>query len=176
MCEQLCAEPGIQAIAFSGGFEIYDDNLPQRIEEISLMALRLYLHEPALTTLHAVTACQALVDISQRAMADSASRKALVHLWQHYWIWLTGLYLEKGFPATLPTIDPSITEEIKSHNWTSLAASARQIPEVHLIKMVFTCKWLFENVEANDFYKLAVIKILKERNAHPRSRYGLNVE
>ena len=44
-----------------------------------------------------------------------------------------------------------------------------------LIKMVFSCKWLFENVEANELYKLAAVKILKERNAHPRNSYGLSV-
>ncbi len=176
ICEQLCAEPDVQAIAFGGGFTINDNNLQQCIQHISLMALRLYLNEPALTTLHGVTACQALADISLRAMNVVESRAGLVQLWRHYWVWLTGLYLEKGAPASLPTIDPLITGEINGHDWSNLAAGARQIPEVHLIKMVFSCKWLYENIEPNDMYKLAAVKILIERNAHPRSRYGLSAE
>ncbi len=104
-----------------------------------------------------------------------ATVEKLVILWQYYWVWLTGLYLEKGFPAQLPTIDPAIKDEVRHSEWSTLAANARQIPEVHLIKMVFSCKWLFENVEANDLYKLAAVKILKERTAHPRNSYGLSV-
>lgn len=174
ICEQFCAEPGIQAMAFSAGFSINVKNLQRRIQQISSIALRLYLQQPGLTTLHGVTACQALADISQRAAEYPAAVEKLVILWQHYWVWLTGLYLEKGFPARLPTIDPAIRDEIRRSEWSTLAADARQIPEVHLVKMVFSCKWLFENVEGNELYKLAVIKILKERNAHPRSSYGLS--
>jgi hypothetical protein len=173
ICEQFCAEPDIQAMAFSASFSINVENLQQRIQQISLVALRLYLQQPALTTLHGVTACQALADISQRAAAYPATVEKLVILWQYYWVWLTGLYLEKGFPAQLPTIEPAISDEVRHSEWSTLAANARQIPEVHLIKMVFSCKWLFENVEANDLYKLAAVKILKERNAHPRNSYGL---
>jgi len=173
ICEQLCGEPSIQALAFNQGMAINKENLMARVAQISLCALRLYLHQPALTTLHGVTACQALADITLRCQFNSENSKEMVALWQHYWVWLTGLYIEKGYPKDLPRIDPSMETEIASQDWQALALAARQLPEVHLIKMVYTCKWLFENIEQDIHYKLAVVKILKERNAHPRTRYGL---
>ncbi|MEH6579331.1 MAG: questin oxidase family protein [Amphritea sp.] len=173
ICEQFCSEPDIQAVAFSNGFDINDENLESRIQEICQCALRLYLFEPALTTLHAVTAAQALADLTLRCTSVSNSREVFIDLWRRYWVWLTGLYLEKGHPAQLPEIDPAVETEIDKADWQDLAALARKIPEVHLIKMVFSCKWLHENVEDSHYYKLAVINILREQNAHPDSSYGL---
>jgi len=173
ICEQLCSEPAIQALAFENGLDINPENLMQSVTQISMCALRLYLHQPALTTLHAVTACQALADITKRCLKDNTDSNQLVALWQCYWVWLTGLFIEKGYPKELPKIDTDLEPEITSRDWQSLAISARNIPEVHLIKMVYSCKWLFENIEQSVYYKLAAVKILKERNAHPRSPYGL---
>jgi hypothetical protein len=51
-------------LTFSHGFVTNEQNLINKIVEISQMAIRLYLAEPALTTLHAVTACQALEDLN----------------------------------------------------------------------------------------------------------------
>lgn len=173
ICELLCSEPAIQSLVFKNGLHITHENLMQSVTEISMCALRLYLHQPALTTLHGVTACQALADITKRCLEEQTDTKPLIALWQHYWMWLSGLYIEKGYPKNLPTIDANLEPEIASTDWQSLAIEARNIPEVHLIKMVYSCKWLFENIEQSVYYKLAVVKILKERNAHPRSAYGL---
>ncbi|MEH6347577.1 MAG: questin oxidase family protein [Bermanella sp.] len=173
ICEQLCSEPAIQTLAFENGLNINPENLLQSVAEISMCALRLYLHQPALTTLHAVTACQALADITKRCLEEHTDSKQLIALWQCYWMWLSGLYIEKGYPKDLPKIDTKLETEIASQEWKNLAIAARGIPEVHLIKMVYSCKWLFENIEQSVYYKLAVVKILKERNAHPRSPYGL---
>ena len=173
ICEQLCREPAIQSLVFENDLDINHENLMQSVAEVSMCALRLYFHQPALTTLHAVTSCQALADITKRCLAEQTDSKQLIALWQHYWIWLTGLYIEKGYPKNLPKIDANLETEIALKDWQSLAISARNIPEVHLIKMVYSCKWFFENIEQSVYYKLAVVKILKERNAHPRSPYGL---
>lgn len=173
ICEQLLSEPAIQSLAFENGVDINPENLMQSVADISMCALRLYLHQPALTTLHAVTACQALADITKRCLEDQDDSNQLVALWQYYWVWLTGLFIEKGYPKSLPKIDANLEPEIAAQDWQSLAIEARGIPEVHLIKMVYSCKWLFENIEQNIYYKLAVVKILKERNTHPRSPYGL---
>ncbi len=72
---------------FSANFSIDVENLQQRIQEISLVALRLYLQQPALTTLHGVTACQALADISQRAAAYPATVED----------WVDGVYLRATY-------------------------------------------------------------------------------
>ncbi|MFT5755545.1 MAG: hypothetical protein ACI9LM_000254 [Alteromonadaceae bacterium] len=164
ICEQLCGESTIQQLAFSHGFMINEQNLKNKIAEISQMAIRLYLAEPALTTLHAVTACQALADLTLRFGTDKKSSKTYSKLWSLYWIWLTGLYLEKGFPADLPCVKDN---KISFDSWEIIAKNARNIPEVHLIKMVYSCKWLYENIEHNELYRVAAMNILKEQNAHP---------
>jgi hypothetical protein len=173
ICESLCAESAIQDAAFSDNFEITVENLELRIQEICQCALRLYLFEPALTTLHAVTGCQALADLTMRCGELRESRAVFVDLWRRFWVWLTGLFLEKGHPQSLPEVDPLLEREIKDTDWERLAAQARRIPEVHSIKMVFSCKWLFENVEASTYYTVAVINILESRNAHSRITYGV---
>ncbi len=58
-------------------------------------------------------------------------------LWRLYWTWLTGLYLEKGFPKSLPIVDGS-SDSFDA--WEVIAEKARNISEVHLIKMVYSCK------------------------------------
>ena len=171
--ERLCAHPALQTDALDDGFDINHENLELRMEQISLSALRLYLFEPALTTLHAVTAVQALVDLTSRSQADSASQAVFVQLWRRYWIWLTALYLEKGAPLQLPDIDPAVQQEVDDADWQALAAQARQIPEVHLIKMVYSCKWLYEQVDSHPLYKLAAMNLVAQGNAHPRYTHGL---
>lgn len=171
--ERLCAQPGLQTATLFSGFEINNENLDVSMEQISLSALRLYLFEPALTTLHAVTSVQALVDLTIRGEADSSSQAVYVQLWRRYWIWLTALYVEKGAPLQLPEIDPAVQPEIDDTDWQLLAEQARQYTEVHLIKMVYSCKWLYEKVDSSPFYKLAAMNIIKQGNAHPRSVYGL---
>lgn len=164
VCEKLCGESSIQALAFSQGFFINEQNLLSKITEISELAIRLYLAEPALTTLHAVTACQALADLTLRFGLGRKNAKAYSHLWSIYWIWLTGLYLEKGFPSALPSV---IDNYNSFDNWESLAEKACNTPEVHLVKMVYSCKWLYENIEPNELYRISAMNIIKEKNAHP---------
>lgn len=171
--ERLCAQSGFQAAALVSGFEINNENLEVSMEQISLCALRLYLFEPALTTLHAVTSVQALADLTKKSEADGASQAVFVQLWRRYWIWLTALYVEKGAPLQLPEIDPAVQTEIDDTDWLLLAAQTLQYTEVHLIKMVYSCKWLYEQVNSNPLYKLAAMNIVKQGNAHPRSVYGL---
>ncbi|MFT6919813.1 MAG: hypothetical protein ACJA2G_002452 [Cognaticolwellia sp.] len=164
ICEQLCGESTIQQLAFSHGFVINEQNLENKIAEISQLAIRLYLAEPALTTLHAVTACQALADLTLRFGADKKMFKTYSKLWSLYWVWLTGLYLEKGFPAELPSVKDN---NISFESWEAMAKKARNIHEVHLIKMIYSCKWLYENIEHNELYRVAAMNILKEQNTHP---------
>ncbi|PKL79426.1 MAG: hypothetical protein CVV27_01880 [Candidatus Melainabacteria bacterium HGW-Melainabacteria-1] len=163
ICEQLCAAAKLQQAA----------SLPDSktaIAEICRLALRLYLFEPSLTTLHAVTAAQALADLQQRARPEQ--QDVYAKLWRRYWIWLTGLYLEKGQPAGLPDLEP---ETNLSHlaEWDQLAAQARVLPEVHLIKMAYSCRWLDQAFGPEPLYRIAVSNMLKERRAHPRGGSGL---
>ena len=164
ICEQLCGEQAIQQIAFPQGFVINEENLSEKIAQISQAAIKLYLFEPALTTLHAVTSCQALADLTKRFTANNALSATYVKIWSLYWIWLTSLYLEKGYPAALPSIDINAADHA---NWSDIAQQARNIPEVHLIKMVYSCKWLFEHIEANELYRIAALNMIAEKNAHP---------
>ena len=169
VCEQLCAEDALHEAALPADLELSGAALPARMREICALATRLYLHAPSLTTLHGVTAAQALADLTLRSGAANA--EVFASLWARYWIWLTALYVEKGQPAKLPVLDtrvpPSKTE------WAALAAEARTIPEVHLIKMTYSCRWLDETLGPEPLYKLAVVNMLTERDAHPRRGAGL---
>lgn len=162
VCERLCGDPLLQQRA---GFP---DSESAPAEMIRL-ALRLYLSEPALTTLHAVTSAQALAELQQLVGAEHQA--VFASLWQRYWIWLTGLYLEKGQPAQLPDLDETSLESLG--DWDQLAAQARTIPETHLIKMTYSCLWLDRTFGPDGLYRVAVDNMLKEGRAHPRAGSGL---
>jgi len=168
-CEQLCGEKTIQQLAFSQGHIINEQNLKSKIIEVSQLAIRLYLAEPALTTLHAVTACQALADLTLHFAGNEKDAKTYCQLWSLYWIWLTGLYLEKGLPSALPNVN---SNQLSFDSWEVIAKKARNIPEVHLIKMVYSCKWLSEHIENNELYRLACMNIVREKSAHPSQIKG----
>ncbi|PHS20157.1 MAG: hypothetical protein COA86_02380 [Kangiella sp.] len=171
VCEQFCSEESLQQLSLSNQFSINQDNLTAKIVEISQAAIRLYLHHPALTTLHAVTSCQALADLTNRLGENKQQKEIFVKLWTLYWVWLTGLYVEKGSPENLPMPDDQLIEDdaelFRESTWQVIAEQARKIPEAHLIKMVYSCKWMFDNVEKNQLFKLAAINILVEKKAHP---------
>jgi hypothetical protein len=160
VCEQLCSSPFIQQLAQNRGFVITVDNLKNSIVQICKAAIQLYLSEPSLTTLHGVTAVQALADLTLRFENNSQSRAVFVELWQHYWIWLTALFIEKG--CSLRAIEPIKNEQaiIQKIDWQRLSSMALNTNEVHLIKMVYSCKWLFEQVDADALYQQAAQEML----------------
>lgn len=169
VCEVLCGERALHAAALPADFAIGGGALAERIPEMCLLALRLYLHEPALTTLHAVTAAQALADLTLRYGDGDAATFA--PLWARYWVWLTSLYVEKGRPAALPVLDETAPRRLL--DWEGLSKAARAIPEVHLVKMAYTCRWLDDAFGPEPLYALAVSNMLREHNAHPRRGAGL---
>ena len=163
VCERLCGDLLLQERA---GFPDSEHASAQIVR----LALRLYLIEPALTTLHAVTSAQALAELQQWASPESQT--VFRPLWQRYWIWLTGLYLEKGQPPQLPDLGTdTLLADLDS--WDQLAAQARVIPETHLIKMAYSCLWLDRTFGSDDLYRVAVDKMIKEGLAHPRAGSGL---
>jgi len=156
ICEHLCADTDLQREALD--FELTRPTLPQRMREIAGLALRLYVNTPSLTTLHAVTSVQALAELTQ-ALGDTDEREIFVALWARYWVWLTALYIEKGQPAlpTAPSAAPTT-------DWSMLAARARAVPEVHLIKMAYSCRWLDEKLGPDPLYKIAVEAMLAKQS------------
>ncbi|NQZ10135.1 MAG: DUF4243 domain-containing protein, partial [Algicola sp.] len=166
VCEQMCADSVVHQLAFTGGFTISGNNLDAKIAEICQGAVKLYLHQPALTTLHAVTACQALADLTERFATTAANRASFAKLWQLMWIWLTALYIEKGHPAKLPSIEGATVLHKRQHDWEQLTKMALQMREVHVMKMAFSCQWLFERIlgeegdEGDELYRLAVVRML----------------
>lgn len=154
ICERLCAEPDLHRLAFDNGFSIHEENLHEKMKEMTQAAIRLYLHEPALTTLHAVTSSQALVDITQR-FAKGDLVHVYVRLWKLMWIWISGLYFEKGHPTELP----QVSSDFEETEWSAIVKRVLIAPEVHQVKMVFSCKWLYENLEANELYRAAAINV-----------------
>lgn len=168
ICEQLCADPLLQKEL--AGLDGAD---PAQQRALCRLALRLYLFAPALSTLHAVTAAQALADLTEHGLRAGLAPSHYADLWLRYGIWLTGLYLEKGAPGQLPELDPVAAEALKDVSWESLAAQARAIPEVHLIKMSFSCQWLDHYLGSDGLCKQAVVNMLREKNAHPRQGAGL---
>jgi hypothetical protein len=144
ICEELCASAPLHSAALPVDFDV---------PAICAQALRLYSVEPSLTTLHAVTSAQALADLTRRASAASAG--VLAGLWTRYWIWLTALYIEKG-----RTELPTAATEAPAESWSELSARARAIPEVHLIKMAYSCRWLDEAFGPEPLYKAAVANMI----------------
>lgn len=160
VCEILCSDSAIHKLAFTNNFAITADNLESKVAEVCQSAVKLYLFQPALTTLHAVTACQALADLTQRFATTSVNRSVYAQLWRLIWIWLSSLYLEKGYPAKLATLDDAKKKAVDLVSWEEFTDLALQSQEVHTIKMVYSCKWLFENIEADGLYQLAVGRML----------------
>ncbi|MEC4723991.1 questin oxidase family protein [Shewanella sp. D64] len=169
--EQLCGSPYVQTLAFDQGFSITRANLSTRMSDICKAAVALYLYEPALTTLHAVTAAQALVDLTLSLTSLNAVKKTdnntrtidsdiqiYVKLWQRYWIWLMGLYLEKRAPKLEFSGFEAVVSQLP--DWLSLASSAVKLNEVHDIKMVFSCKWLAENLDDHEIYRVAASQVM----------------
>ncbi|MCJ8274710.1 MAG: questin oxidase family protein [Psychrosphaera sp.] len=160
VCEQMCADSAVHQLAFSNGFTISDNNLDSKVADICQGAVKLYLLQPALTTLHAVTACQALADLTDRFATTAANRASFAKLWQLMWIWLTALYIEKGHPAKLPSVEGATVLHKRQHDWKQLIQMALQTREVHVMKMAFSCQWLFERGKGDELYVLAVVRML----------------
>jgi len=160
VCEQLCASTFVHELAMNSGFTIDADKLKNSMAQICKAAVQLYLSEPSLTTLHAVTASQALADLTLRFSKGDTSCAIFTKLWQHYWLWLTSLFIEKG--CTLSSIEPIETEQVISAkiDWQQLSKRALRTNEVHVIKMLYSCKWLFEQIDADPIYKRAAEEML----------------
>ena len=150
ICEQLCESPYVQKLALSGSFRVDADSLNASVRQICAASIKLYLFEPALTTLHAVTACQALADLTQRYATNNVCHRQFASLWQRIWVWLTALYIEKACPSLNNLADR--TEEIPADGWQQLSAKALKTNEVHIIKMLFSCKWLFEQIKEDQLF------------------------
>ncbi|MFT7561501.1 MAG: hypothetical protein ACI93R_003428 [Flavobacteriales bacterium] len=159
VCEQLCSSPFVHELSLNSGFNINQGKLQNRIAQICKAAAQLYLSEPSLSTLHAVTASHALADLTLRFVKSDQSGAVFTRLWRHYWVWLTSLFIEKG--CTLSSIEPSdasqerVSERVSKRDWPQLSVTALRTNEVHVIKMVYSCKWLFENFDADPLYQQA---------------------
>jgi hypothetical protein len=160
VCEQLCSSKKVQTLALNTAFTISATKLDDTIKEVTGAAIQLYLSEPSLTTLHAVTASQALADLTRRFVNNDHSNCIFANLWQRYWVWLSALFIEKG--CTQLSIEPNSTNQTKATkvDWQQLSNKALNTNEVHIIKMVYSCKWLFENIDANPLYHQAAQTML----------------
>lgn len=156
ICERLCGERAVHDAALPIGFEISQTTLPVRMREIAALTIRLYVDTPSLTTLHAVTALHALTTITLQLGTDAPA--VFVDLWKRYWIWLTALYLEKGRPA----LPDAVSERTAPEAWDDLSARVRALPEVHLIKMTYSCRWLDETLGPDPLYAVAVLGMIDE--------------
>ena len=156
ICERLCGDPALRAAALPSGFDLSAATLPARTREIAALVIRLYVDTPSLTTLHAVTAFHALADITRQLGADEP--EVFVDLWERYWIWLTALWIEKGRPE----LAADAPYEAPRESWDELAVLVRRLPEVHLIKMTYSCRALDETFGPDPFYKVAVLGMLNE--------------
>lgn len=159
-CEELCASAALHEATLPADFDLSAASLKVTMPAICSLAIRLYVHEPSLTTLHAVTAAQALADLTLRARDDAS--EIFAALWTRYWIWLTALYLEKGRPVELPASDG---RNAPKESWSALSARARALPEVHVIKMTFSCRWLDETFGPEPLYEVAIRNLLAKHDA-----------
>lgn len=160
VCEQLCSSTLVRKLAQNSGFTFTTDNLQNNIKQVTKAAVQLYLSEPALSTLHAVTASQALADLTLRFATDDRSRAVFTKLWQRFWVWLTALFIEKS--CSLASIEPRASKQAEAQkiDWPRLSSMALSTNEVHVIKMVYSCNWLFEQVDADPLYQQAAQTML----------------
>lgn len=160
VCEQLCSSKKVKTVALNTGFSISATKLNETIKEVTGVAIQLYLSEPSLTTLHAVTASQALADLTRRFANNDHSNGVFANLWQRYWVWLSVLFIEKGCRQL--SIEPNRANQAKATkiDWKQLSNIALNTNEVHIIKMVYSCKWMFENIDANPLYHQAAQTML----------------
>lgn len=169
VCEQLCSYSFVHAQARNSNDTISADNLKNSMARICKAAIQLYLIEPSLTTLHGVTASQGLVDLTLRFATDKHSQTVFAGLWQRYWIWLTALAIEKGSVEEISTLENAheagqevaLKEGEKQEiNWQDLADKALSTNEVHIIKMVYSCQWLYQQIDADPLYYQAAKTLL----------------
>lgn len=159
ICEQLVALEGIQDLALGSGWNIEPTTLIEKMKEICLGAVKLYLHEPALTTLHAVTGAQALADLTLRYAIDNEKKVMFAALWKRMFVWLSALYIEKGVPQFAEQLNIKNRDLI---SWNDLGQLALQSNEVHVIKMTFSCQWLNEHLDDDPHYYQAVVNMLSD--------------
>jgi hypothetical protein len=160
VCEQLCSSSFIHQLAQSSGFVITGENLKSSIEQICKAAIQLYLSEPSLTTLHGVTASQALAELTLRFANNEHTRSIFVNLWQRFWVWLTALFIEKGCSLVAIEVIGKGQKTSQLIDWQRLSNMALRTNEVHVIKMVYSCKWLFEQLDADPLYQRAAQEML----------------
>ncbi|WDE07401.1 DUF4243 domain-containing protein [Thalassomonas viridans] len=180
ICEQLCREPVIHQLALGIGFDINEYGLTKVMASISQSAARLYLFEPALTTLHGVTSCQALAELTLRYISPE-TRAVYARLWRYFWVWLTALYIEKGCPwlsdlfhgsypkpelaneskeVQNPYSDIKQEQQVELAGWPGLKRLALRSQEVHVMKMIYSCDWLYHHISEDESFQLAAMKAL----------------
>lgn len=160
ICERLCGDNKVHQLAMADGFTVNIENLDKRVIQLCQSAVQMYLFEPSLTTLHAVTASQALADLTRGTNGSGLEPEGAAQLWQLLWVWLTGLYIEKGYPNRFIDERDVSEETLDDTSWQKLFDGALDTQEVHIIKMAFSCKWLYDEIEDNPLYCLAVARML----------------
>jgi hypothetical protein len=165
VCEQLCSYSFVHAQVKNSNDSITADNLKDSMVSICKAATQLYLTEPSLTTLHGVTASQGLVDLTLRFATDDDTKTIFASLWQRYWVWLTALFIEKEVIEKISTLADAYEaskkiEQGQTVNWQDLADKALSTNEVHIIKMVYSCKWLYQQIDADPLYYQAAKTML----------------
>lgn len=127
----LAAEPSFRELV-RARYALSAANAVEFLRELAALAVRLYLVKPALTTLHAVTGVQALIDLAP--YLSPGDQAAMVGI---YSIWLSALYAEKGCPSLSFEVSAAA-----SVNWKELSARATSCDDTHTIKLVLSLKSL----------------------------------
>lgn len=134
------------------------DTTVTRLRELCAAAVRLYVHTPALTTLHAVTGLQALIDLFPFVDGVGA-RNGLVWL---YTVWLAALWREKGAPDVVPEHGVAFVVP-RGVAWDELSARATRAKDTHTIKLVLSLRVLHHKVVADPVFLYAANSVV-ERN------------
>ena len=164
VCEHLCSSSFVHELAQDSGVQLSAQHIKSQIQYITRAAVQLYLSEPSLTTLHAVTASQALAELTLRFVKNDQSSLVFANLWLRFWVWLTGLFIEKGCMLLAIEANGLVQNQSNPQDWSQLTKRALSSNEVHLIKMTYSCKWLFEQVSADPLYQFAVQSMLDNTN------------
>ncbi|MCJ8312270.1 MAG: DUF4243 domain-containing protein [Saccharospirillaceae bacterium] len=175
ICERLCAFDVLHDLSLnlplssslssslSSGYTINNFNLKTRLQEITELAGQLFLTEESLTTIHAVTATQALSYIVKVLYDKNTNNQVLVDLTKLTWVWLSSLYIEKTRHQNLFSVSEADNNKVKNISWAQIKQQALNSKEVHVIKLTFSCEWLDNEYKnntgsTNSIYKTCALK------------------
>lgn len=148
--------PGANGVSSFG-----EQDVEALLPQICRLAVSLFLAVPRGSTLHGVTVTQAVAHLCQDNSLLSPRLQA--SLLTRIWVWLTGLYIDKNVPPARFRSQEEVdkAETRADWSWDELSRAAIELDQVHIIKLVFSCKWVYEHVCQDAMFRLAAARAIE---------------